>query len=203
MMPTGHWLVGRRALIAGEGTAVDAVAAALSDAGATIVRSSIAAGDDDGIAAEMAALFEAGGVDILVHRGAPAIARAATETGLGAWRDEVSDDIDLRFLQSTEFVRRCLVAGQGGTILFLMPAVLTEADNSAAATVTAAIGNLVKSLAVEWARDGVRVNAIATRLHRAGEMDTAALASLGHLAAYILSDYGAYISGAVMGVDET
>jgi len=199
------WLTGRRALIAGEGAAIDVVVAALQSAGAKAVRSSIVPGGDDGIAAEMAALFEAGGVDILIHGGTRVTTLAAVETGSDAWRDGVSADIDLRFLQSTEFVRRCLVAGQGGSILFLMPAALPQATGYiAAATVTGAIGNLVKSLAVEWARDGIRINAIATRVHHAGAADNdAPLASLGHLATYILSDYGAYISGAVMGVDET
>ena len=198
------WLAGRRALIVGEGAAMDAVTAALHGAGAAIVRSSIGAADDDErIGAEMAALFEAGSVDILVHGGASGSKLAAEGTTLETWRDEVSADIDLRFLQSTEFVRRCLVAGQGGAILFLMPAAPLEPGHSVAATVAGAIGNLVKSLAVEWARDGIRVNGIATRVQAGGGAgNTARLASLGNLAAYILSDYGSYISGAVMGADE-
>jgi hypothetical protein len=63
------------------------------------------------------------------------------------------------------------------------------ADQAAAA---GALGNLTKTLGVEWARDGIRVNAILTHSKNA---------TLGNLAAYLLSDYAAYITGAVIGID--
>ena len=63
------------------------------------------------------------------------------------------------------------------------------ADHAAAA---GALGNLTKTLGVEWARDGIRVNSILTR--DAGS-------TLGNLAAYLVSDYAAYVTGAVMGID--
>ena len=203
MTPPVQWLAGRRALIAGGGAAIDVVADALQRAGARVMRSAIVAGGEDGIGEEMAALFDAGGIDILVHGGAPRVARSALDTGVDGWRADVSADIDLRFLHSTEYARRCLAAGQGGAILFLMPAPQPRTGQVAAATVTGAIDNLVKSLAVEWARDGIRVNAIASRLCETdGVEDEAARESLGHLAAYLVSDYAAYISGTVMGIDE-
>ena len=62
----------------------------------------------------------------------------------------------------------------------------------------------MKTLAVEWARDGIRVNAIASRACEPGGLgDPAVRVSLGHLAAYLASDYAAYVSGMVMGIDET
>ena len=61
-------------------------------------------------------------------------------------------------------------------------------DHAAAA---GALGNLTKTLGVEWARDGIRVNAIQT-----GEDGE----TLGNLAAYLVSDYAAYVTGAVMGI---
>ena len=65
------------------------------------------------------------------------------------------------------------------------------------------VENLVKSLAVEWARDGIRINAIASRACEVPpESDPELTQSLGNLAAYLLSDYAAYVSGTVMGVDE-
>lgn len=45
---------------------------------------------------------------------------------------------------------------------------------------------------VEWARDGIRVNSVLTR-------DTGD--TLGNLAAYLVSDYAAYVTGAVIGID--
>src|SRR3546814_4101 len=79
--------------------------------------------------------------------------------------------------------------GQGGAILFVgAPEQALGADHAAAA---GALGNLTKTLGVEWARDGIRVNAVLTR--SAGD-------TLGHLAAYLVGDYAAYVTGAVMGI---
>jgi NAD(P)-dependent dehydrogenase (short-subunit alcohol dehydrogenase family) len=199
-----QWLAGRHALVAGGGAAIDIVVIALQHAGAQVSRSSIAAGGEDSIADEMALLFDSGGIDILVHGGAPDIERSAVGTGLDDWRADVSADLDLRFLQSAEYARRCVAAGQSGAILFLAPSTQPRSGHAAAATLSGAIDNLVKTLAVEWARDGIRINAIASRLHGSQEGgDEAARESLGHLAAYLLSDYAAYVSGMVMGIDET
>ena len=204
MTPPVQWLTGRRAMIAGGGAAIDIVAGAIERAGAKLIRSTVAAGGEDGIASEMAALFDPGGIDILIHGGAPETDRRAVDTTLDIWRGEVSADIDLRFLQSAEYVRHCIAAGRAGTILFLMPSTSPRDGRAAAATTTGAIDNLVKSLAVEWARDGIRVNGIASRLHEDETAGTAAARdSIGHLAAYMVSDYAAYISGTVMGIDET
>src|SRR3546814_14968141 len=73
--------------------------------------------------------------------------------------------------------------GQGGAILFVgAPEQALGADQAAAA---GALGNLTKTLGVEWARDGIRVNSILTR--ETGD-------TLGHLAAYLVSDYAAYVT---------
>ena len=65
----------------------------------------------------------------------------------------------------------------------------SSADQAAAG---GGLGNLTKTLGVEWARDGIRVNTVQTR--SSGE-------TLGNLVAYLASDYAAYVTGAVMGVD--
>src|SRR3546814_12446658 len=79
--------------------------------------------------------------------------------------------------------------GQGGAILFVgAPEQALGADQAAAA---GALGNLTKTLGVEWARDGIRVNTILT--HRTDE-------TLGHPAASLASDYAAYVTGAVVGI---
>jgi NAD(P)-dependent dehydrogenase (short-subunit alcohol dehydrogenase family) len=180
------WLAGRRALIMGDGEAVLVVADALGAAGADVVASAIGPdGEHD--------------FDILVHGGASGGGGEAAATGLDAWRGSVSSTIDGCFLESAEFARRCIAAGRSGAILFLLP----SGGDALQATVVGALGNLVKTLAVEWARDGIRVNAIASRICEPGGLgDPAVRASLGHLAAYLASDYGAYVSGMVMGIDE-
>ena len=62
-------------------------------------------------------------------------------------------------------------------------------DHAAAA---GALGNLTKTLGVEWARDGIRVNAIQT-----GEDGE----TLGNLAAYLVSPQACYINGEMVAID--
>lgn len=202
---TGHWLAGRRGIVAGEGEAADAVAVALTGAGAVIDRISAPSVE----APEIVQAFDAaehnlgGGIDLLVHAGVEMPSIPAEAMDLGSWRATVSADIDGRFLFAAEFARRLLVARAGGSILYLMPSPATAMGRSASASADGAITNLVKSLAVEWGRDGIRVNAIRSRACEAdGLADDAVRASLGHLAAYMCSGYGAYITGCLLGIDE-
>ena len=204
MSAPSAWLHGRRALVAGDGVALNEVARALEAAGAHVRRSVAPPGDEQAIAVEMERIEAEGPCDLLVHGGATQRKASSEQIDLPAWRAGVSADIDSRFLHSAEFARRSIAAGRGGSILFLLPALQPRQGGAASATIGGALGNLVKTLAVEWARDGIRVNAIASRACEAGgPSDDAVRQSLGHLAAYVLSDYGAYISGTVMGLDET
>ena len=193
------WLGGRRALLAGEGEALTLVGDALRAAGADVAASGVRPGAEERIAYDLADADP----DILVHGGTVGAIGDPASYDLAAWRDHVSADIDLRFLQSAEFARRRLAAGKAGAILFLLPSPAPRAGHAGHATVIGALDNLVKSLAVEWARDGIRVNGIASRACEPGGLtDPAVRASLGHLAAYLSSDYAAYISGMVMGLNE-
>jgi NAD(P)-dependent dehydrogenase (short-subunit alcohol dehydrogenase family) len=195
-----NWLAGQRALIAGAGEAIEVVAAALAAAGAAVARQPA-----DSDAPAIAAHFDAAGdVDLLVHAGVPSVDVAPEAIDIATWRAGFSADIDSRFLYAAEFARRRIAAKQPGAILFLMPSPEPAARKAAAASAQGALDNLVKSLAVEWARDGIRVNAIASRACEAGGLgDDAVRRSLGYLAAYLESDYAAYVTGSVMGVDET
>ena len=107
------------------------------------------------------------------------------------WRKMLDAGLDQRFLHVNDFAKRCRDREQGGVVLFVgRPEQSAGVDQAAAA---GALGNLTKTLGVEWARDGIRVNSILT--HRSDE-------TVGTLAAYLVSDYAAYVTGAVMGVDE-
>jgi NAD(P)-dependent dehydrogenase (short-subunit alcohol dehydrogenase family) len=202
---TAHWLVGRRAIVAGAGDAADTVTSALAEAGAAIER--LAAPSTD--APEIAQAFESiaaklgGPIDLLVHAGVAMPAVSAEAIDLDAWRASLSADIDGRFLFAAEFTRRLLVAEAGGSILYLMPSPDAGVGRSASATADGALANLVKSLAVEWGRDGIRINAIRSRACEPGGLaDVAVKDSLGYLAAYLSSGYSAYVTGCLMGVDE-
>jgi NAD(P)-dependent dehydrogenase (short-subunit alcohol dehydrogenase family) len=197
MMP---WLAGRRALVVGEGAAADAVANAITVAGGTVRRAPAAMVD----AATIEEQFDQGEVDLLVHAGTTLPADAPESVTLDVWRETFSADIDGRFLFAAAFARRIIgAADRHGAILFLMPGFRAEPGRGLAGTAHGALDNLVKSLAVEWARDGIRVNAIASQaVSDFGGASTDKQASLANLAAWLLSDYAAYMTGTVAGIDE-
>jgi NAD(P)-dependent dehydrogenase (short-subunit alcohol dehydrogenase family) len=200
-----EWLAGARLLQCGESPTVHHVAEMLGAAGARVYRSAVAPGQESAIAQDFDAAEATlgGGIDLLLHGGSSFAAGRAEEIDLAAWRAGVSADIDRRFLQSAEFARRCIASRRYGSILYLLPALTPAVGRFAQATAYGAVENLVKSLAVEWARDGIRINAIASRAcEQSTDSDPELAQSLGNLAAYLLSDYAAYVSGTVMGVDE-
>lgn len=160
------WLAGRTVRLVGESPAI---AAALAAQGARLV----AQGD----------------ADVLVHVAAPPAQRPAHELTHAEWRATVDAGLDQRFLLAQAFAAGRRAAGACGAIVFVgAPEQALGADQAAAG---GALGNLVKSLGVEWARDGLRVNTVLSG--ESGE-------TLGNLVAYLASDYAAYVTGAVMGI---
>jgi NAD(P)-dependent dehydrogenase (short-subunit alcohol dehydrogenase family) len=159
------WLAGKRVVIEGDSPAI---VSAFEVAGATLIE---------------------GDADVWVHIAPPSTTKPAHDLTHAEWRASLDAGLDRRFLGAKDFAASCRARGQGGVILFVgAPEQALGADQAAAA---GALGNLTKTLGVEWARDGVRVNSILT--HETGE-------TLGHLAAYLVSDYAAYVTGAVMGI---
>ena len=127
--------------------------------------------------------------DCLVHIARAGPAKPAHRLSHGEWRNAIAAGLDRRFEAAKAFNEANRAAGSGGAILFIgSPEQQAGAEQAAAA---GALGNLTKSLAVEWARDGIRVNTVLT--NDGGP-------ALGAMAAYLLSDYAAYVTGAVMGI---
>jgi NAD(P)-dependent dehydrogenase (short-subunit alcohol dehydrogenase family) len=150
-------------------------------------------GDSQAIAgaleAQGAALVSTGACEVLVHVAAPPPVKPAHELSHAEWRETLDGGLDQRFLQAKDFAAARRLAGKGGAVVFVgAPEQALGSDHAAAA---GALGNLTKTLGVEWARDGIRVNSV---------LSTSNDASLGNLVAYLASDYAAYVTGAVMGV---
>lgn len=160
------WLSGKTARLVGESRAI---AAALKTHGAKLV----AEGD----------------CDVLVHVAAPPRCKPVHQLSHAEWREVLDAGLDQRFHLARGFAAARRVAGQGGAVVYVgAPEQALGSDQAAAA---GALVNLTKTLGVEWARDGIRVNAVLT--FEQGE-------TLGNLVAYLASDYAAYVTGAVMGV---
>ncbi len=181
-------------------------------------------------AEQVAAAFDAveealGPASVLINNAAanfPVTAAGLSPNGFRAVTDIV---LNGTFFCSQELHRRCVGRDASGAIVnILATQSWTGGPGMApAAAAKAAVGNLTKTLAVEWAPQGVRVNAVAPGLfpHEDMREDLKALRTSGEdvdarrqpagrtgrrhelawAATYLCSPYASFITGATLVVD--
>lgn len=180
-------LDGRVAVVTGGASGIGlATAAALSKAGARVAlldRSPVAGDRLAGLAPDAFALTadvadeamleaafdevmrKAGRIDVLVNSAGLAIRRPATELPLADWNQVVSINMTGTFLACRIAARHMIARGKGGAIVNLSSIMGFSGGglypNISYQTTKGAIVNLTRALAVEWAGDGIRVNAVA------------------------------------------
>jgi len=199
--------------------AVEAVGAAAAEAGADIRDAAQVRGAFDVLEAAL------GPLTVLVNNAAANFPVLAEELSPGGWRAVTQIVLDGTFFCSQELARRCMAAGAPGAICnVLATQAFTGGPGMAhAAAAKAAVGNLTKSLAVEWAPAGIRVNALAPGLFPHQDMRAELVAmrpegeeadarrapagrlgrlhELGWAATWLCSPYAAFVTGHTLVVD--
>ena len=118
--------------------------------------------EEDVVAMFAAVDTEFGGLDILVNNAAIRGERAFLEMTLAEWRETLAVILDGAFLCSREGARR-MVARGGGTIVNLggVSAHVGAKARAHVATAKAGLTGLTRTLAVEFADQGLTVNCVA------------------------------------------
>lgn len=109
------------------------------------------------------ALDSAGAVDILVNNSGVAVTQPAAEISEDDWDRVIDTNLKGAWLMSQAFARRAMARGEGGSIINIASVLGHRVAKGVApySASKAALEHLTRSLALEWARFGLRVNAIA------------------------------------------
>lgn len=175
-------------------------------------------------AADVEAAAAAGAVDILVNNAGLVSNAPALDTTDADWRRVLDVDLDAVFWCSRAYGRGMVERGRGAIVNVGSMAgeiVVHPQGQPAYNAAKAAVAMLTKSLAAEWARSGVRVNAVApgytateltllgrtkpewfqtwldrTPMGRLGEPDEIAAVAL-----FLASDAASFMTGSIVTVD--
>ena len=176
MSPAPFNLQGRNAvLVTRGGINAPALAAALTDAGATLAvvhpesttpppapKAVSWPSDTDGLESAVSnAISELGGIDILVNDLAADFAKPLADMTYAEWRTTLDLNLDSVFL-SCKAASTHMLAQQRGRIVNIASGLGARVvvNQSAFSAAQAGVIHLTRALGLEWARDNVRVNAI-------------------------------------------
>lgn len=200
--------------------AVEAAGGRAAEAGADIRKAEDVAAAFDAVEATL------GPVRVLVNNAAANFPVPAEDLSPNGWRAVTQIVLDGTFFCSQELFRRARDAGEPAAIVNVLATQAFTGGPGMVHTAAAKAGveNLTKTLAVEWAPDGVRVNAIApglfvhdemrpelTVLRAGGDDDEDArrqpagrlgrLHELGWAATWLCSPYASFVTGHTLVVD--
>jgi len=165
-----------------------------------------------------------GGIDILVNNAAGNFICPAENLSVNGWNAVVNIVLNGTFYCSRAAGLRMIESGRGGSILNIVAAYAWTGGPGTihSASAKGGVVAMTRTLAVEWARHKIRVNALApgpvetegagSRLWAAPEMRKAMLQSIprgrigtveevAQAAAYLVSDFADFITGEVLVMD--
>ncbi|MCB1486068.1 MAG: SDR family oxidoreductase [Bauldia sp.] len=170
-----------------------------------------------------AVVAEWGGIDILVNNAGVSANSPTLDLSLEAWNRVVDINLNGVFITAQACGRVMILEGKGAIInLGSIYSTVAAPNRLAYCATKAAVAMLTKSLAIEWAKSGIRVNAVApgyvrtqmvVELEAAGKLDLEAInrrTPQGHIATpediaeavlFLATDKASHITGQVLGVD--
>lgn len=156
-------LAARGAVVVAAARRVDRLQALVREGGATHAVA-LDVTDPASVDAAMRRVEElAGPIDILVNNAGIADTKASLEVSESDWRRVLDTNLDGAWRMAQAAAKSMVAAGRGGSIVNIASILgLRQATHLLAyAAAKAALVQVTKSLALEWARHGIRVNAIA------------------------------------------
>ena len=146
--------------------AADAAATQMSAVGLRASAIHVDVADEASVEAMVRATMEREGqLDILINNAGIAIRRAAVDLALADWDKVVAVNMTGAFLCARVAVQPMIAAGVGGAIVNVASIMGLSGGglypNVSYQATKGAIVNMTRALAVEWAPQGVRVNAVA------------------------------------------
>jgi 3-oxoacyl-[acyl-carrier protein] reductase len=152
------------ALAARRADRLTALAGEIAADGGTAIAVACDVTDKDSVTAAFDAVeAEAGPVTLLINNAGIAHGGPALDLEAEVWRAVMATNLDAVFALSQETARRMVAAKTGGAIVNIASIAGLSVDKGIAAYATSKAGvvQLTRALALEWARYGIRVNAIA------------------------------------------
>ncbi|CAN5733818.1 SDR family NAD(P)-dependent oxidoreductase [soil metagenome] len=136
----------------------------LAETGRRIVTTNTNVGDPNAVTELFATLDQAfGSIDILVNNVGTVKRHRPEDLPLDEWNEVLSIGVTASLLCAQEAGRRMINQGHGGSVINIMSIAGASAlgrGNLSHSMNKGAVGMLTKELAVEWAKHGIRVNAI-------------------------------------------
>lgn len=179
--------------------------------------------DSNSVQACFDRIGQSGGVaDLIVNNAGTATSKPALQITESDWDSVIDTNLKGAWLVSQEAARRLIAAGQGGAIVNIASILAVRVAGAVApyAASKAGLKQLTEALALEWARHGIRVNALApgyitTDLNRAFLESAAGMKMMARIpqrrfgmpdqldgALLLLSSRaGAYITGTLIAAD--